>query len=121
MPCKGISAITKADVEAAKAQGFRYKLIGHARMRRRRRHGDRLPQKLPLSDPLAGVMGAQNALSLETDLMGKVTIQGAGAGKLETGFAILSDILAVHRCPDTRGSPARRLTRGLLYMLGAQF
>ena len=32
-------------------------------------------------------MGAQNALSLETDLMGKVTIQGAGAGKLETGFA----------------------------------
>ena len=43
-------------------------------------------------------MGAQNALSLETDLMGKVTIQGAGAGKLETGFAILSDILAVHRC-----------------------
>ncbi len=27
-----------------------------------------------------------------------ITIQGAGAGKLETGFAILSDILAVHRC-----------------------
>ena len=32
VPCKGISAITKADVEAAKAQGFRYKLIGHARI-----------------------------------------------------------------------------------------
>jgi homoserine dehydrogenase len=30
--------------------------------------------------------------------MGKVTIQGAGAGKRETGFAILSDILAIHRC-----------------------
>ena len=24
--------------------------------------------------------------------------QGAGAGKVETGFAILSDILAIHRC-----------------------
>lgn len=98
VPCKGISAITKADVEAAKAQGFRYKLIGHARCENGVVTATVSPQKLPLSDPLAGVMGAQNALSLETDLMGKVTIQGAGAGKLETGFAILSDILAIHRC-----------------------
>jgi len=95
--CKGISAITKADVEAAKAQGYRYKLIGHAKLENGAVTASVSPQKLPLSDPLAGVMGAQNALSLETDLMGKVTIQGAGAGKIETGFAILSDILAVHR------------------------
>ncbi len=98
VPCKGISAITKADVEAAKAQGFRYKLIGHAKSEGGVVTATVSPQKLPLSDPLAGVMGAQNALSFETDLMGKVTIQGAGAGKRETGFAILSDILAVHRC-----------------------
>jgi len=96
VPCKGISSITRTDVEAAKAQGFRYKLIGHARSEGGAVTATVSPQKLPLSDPLAGVMGAQNALSLETDLMGKVTIQGAGAGKLETGFAILSDILAIH-------------------------
>ena len=95
---KGISAITMADVAAAKAQGFRYKLIGQARSENGVITASVSPQKLPLSDPLAGVMGAQNALTLDTDLMGKVTIQGAGAGKLETGFAILSDILAVHRC-----------------------
>jgi len=29
--------------------------------------------------------------------MGKVTIQGAGAGKIETGYSILSDMLAIHR------------------------
>ncbi|MBN2265095.1 MAG: homoserine dehydrogenase [Candidatus Aminicenantes bacterium] len=98
VPCQGISSITKADVEAAKAEGFRYKLIGHAKIEDGAVAASVSPQKLPLTDPLAGVMGAQNALSLETDLMGKVTIQGAGAGKLETGFAILSDILAVHRC-----------------------
>jgi homoserine dehydrogenase len=97
VPCKGISAIAKADVEAAKAQGFRYKLIGQARIENGIVTATVSPQKLPLSDPLAGVMGAQNALSLETDLMGRVTIQGAGAGQLETGFAILSDMLAVHR------------------------
>jgi homoserine dehydrogenase len=98
VPCKGISAITKADVEAAKAAGFRYKLIAHAKNEGGVVTANVSPQKLPLADPLAGVMGAHNALSLETDLMGKVTIQGAGAGKVETGFAILSDILAIHRC-----------------------
>ena len=97
VPCKGISSITRADVEAAKAAGFRYKLIGHARREGGAVTATVSPQKLPLADPLAGVMGAQNALSLETDLMGKVTIQGAGAGKIETGFSILSDILAIHR------------------------
>ena len=98
VPCKGISSITKADVEAAKAQGLRYKLIGHARAESGVVTATVSPHKLPVSDPLAGVMGAQNALTFDTDLLGKVTIQGAGAGKLETGFAILSDILAVHRC-----------------------
>jgi homoserine dehydrogenase len=98
VPCKGISAITKADVNAAAGLGFRYKLIAQARKEAGGVVASVSPQKLPVSDPLAGVMGAHNALSLETDLMGKVTIQGAGAGKIETGFSILSDMLAISRC-----------------------
>jgi homoserine dehydrogenase len=95
---KGISSISKADVKAAAKGGFRYKLIAHAKREAGGVAASVAPQKLPFSDPLAGVMGAQNALSFETDLLGKVTIQGAGAGKIETGFSILSDILAIHRC-----------------------
>jgi len=53
--------------------------------------------RLPLSDPLAQVSGATNALTFSTELMGDVTIMGAGAGKNETGFALLSDLLALHR------------------------
>ena len=98
VPRKGISSISKADVAAAKKAGTRYKLIAHAKKEAGGIVASVSPQKLPLSDPLAGVMGAQNALSLQTDLVGKVTIQGAGAGKTETGFAILSDLLAIHRC-----------------------
>lgn len=95
----GISAISRADVLAAKSQGFRYKLIGRTARVDGKIEASVAPVKLPLSDPLAGVMGAQNALTFDTDLMGKVTIQGAGAGKIETGYSILSDMLAIHRCP----------------------
>ncbi len=94
----GISAISRADVLAAKDQGFRYKLIGRTALLNGKIDASVSPVKLPLSDPLAGVMGAHNALTFDTDLMGKVTVQGAGAGKIETGYSILSDMLAIHRC-----------------------
>jgi homoserine dehydrogenase len=93
---QGITALTGEQIQAAKDQGFRYKLIAQARRKEGKVDASVAPQKLPLSDPLAGVMGAQNALTFDTDLLGKVTIQGPGAGRLETGCAILGDILAIH-------------------------
>ena len=100
---EGITALNRGMVTAAKEQGFRYKLIAQAKRSGGRVEARVSPQKLPLTDPLSGVMGAQNALTFDTDLLGKVTIQGAGAGKIETGFSILSDILAVHRGLQARG------------------
>jgi homoserine dehydrogenase len=94
---QGITVLTKEQILAAKAEGYRYKLIAQAKKSGQKIAASVAPQKLPLSDPLAGVMGAQNALTFDTDLMGKVTIQGAGAGKTETGYSILADILAIHR------------------------
>jgi homoserine dehydrogenase len=94
---QGISAISRDMVQTARAEGCRYKLVGWAR-----REGARIsvgvsPRKLPLSDPLAGVMGARNALTFDLDLLGPVTISGAGAGRIETGQAVLQDLLAIHR------------------------
>jgi len=94
---EGITALNRGMIMTAKEQGFRYKLIAQTRKAGAKIDASVSPQKLPLSDPLSGVMGAQNALTFDTDLMGKVTIQGAGAGKTETGFSILSDMLAIHR------------------------
>jgi homoserine dehydrogenase len=93
----GISGITIDDIQKAKEEGKRYKLIASTR-----KEGDRVvasvkPERLPLSDPLAGVNGATNALTFRTDLSGDITIQGAGAGKIETGFAIMIDVLNIHR------------------------
>jgi homoserine dehydrogenase len=94
---QGITGLTREQILAARDQGFRYKLIAQAKKSAGGVEAAVSPQKLPLSDPLTGVMGAQNALTFDLDLMGKVTIQGAGAGKVETGYSILSDILAIHR------------------------
>ncbi|MBU4070596.1 MAG: homoserine dehydrogenase [Candidatus Thermoplasmatota archaeon] len=93
----GISGITIEDIQKAKAEGMRYKLIGSTRMENGNIVASVKPVKLPLSDPLAGVSGAANALTFSTDLSGDVTIQGPGAGKLETGFAIMIDVLNMHR------------------------
>ncbi len=94
---EGISRISRSDVLRAKDDGFRYKLIAFTRRGPNGVEAGVAPQKIPLSDPLAGIMGANNALTFDLDLMGKVTISGPGAGKTETGYSILSDMLAIHR------------------------
>ena len=89
----GITGISASDIADAKAAGQRYKLIATATPQ----GGSVKAARLPLDDPLASVGGSTNAITLETDLMGDVTLIGAGAGKLETGFAILSDLLAIQQ------------------------
>ena len=89
----GITEITAADIADAKAQGQRYKLIAEAAAD----GGNVSARRLPLSDALANVSGSTNAITLETDLMGDITLIGAGAGKFETGCAILSDLLTIHQ------------------------
>ena len=93
----GISGITIEDIQKAKAEGMRYKLIGSTRKEHGKIIASVKPVKLPLSDPLAGVSGAINALTFKTDLSGDITILGPGAGKLETGFAIMIDVLNMHK------------------------
>jgi homoserine dehydrogenase len=97
VPCEGITKITPDQIAEAAKQGKRYKLIGRAAL-----EGDTLtasvkPVALPLNDPLAGVGGATNAITFETDLLGAVTVVGPGAGRLETGFSILADLIEIGR------------------------
>jgi homoserine dehydrogenase len=94
--CKGITEISQKDIEEAKKLGKRWKLIGCIEKKNGQVVGSVAPEMVDLSHPLAGVMGAKNALTFTTDMLGDVTIIGPGAGRKETGFAILSDILAIH-------------------------
>jgi homoserine dehydrogenase len=89
----GITGITPQDITAAQAAGECYKLIANITPT----GGSVAPQRLPMTDPLAIVSGATNAITFKTDLMGDITLVGAGAGRLQTGFALLADLLAIHR------------------------
>ena len=94
---EGITGVTPRDIEAAKRQGKRIKLIAHAWREGARVRAKVSPELVELSDPLASVSGTTNALTFETDGLGAVTIIGKGAGGVETGHGILTDLLAIHR------------------------
>ena len=97
IPCKGITAITLDDIERAKKEGKRWKLIGEVRAEGDKVTASVAPMMVELSHPLAGVMGAVNAVTFSTDLMGDVTVTGPGAGRIETGYSILTDLLEIHQ------------------------
>jgi len=91
--CQGITGITSEDIQQAKTRNARWKLIGSVKDDGEQILAEVRPEMIPMSHPLAGIMGATNALTFSTDLMGDITIVGAGAGKIETGFSILTDLL----------------------------
>jgi homoserine dehydrogenase len=97
IPREGITKISESEIDNAKAENRRWRLLVECE----KVNGDVTltvaPQKLELSDPLSNVMGTKNALTISTDVMGDITIYGRGAGRQETGFAILSDLLWIHR------------------------
>ena len=96
-PCEGITGITTDDIAKASTEGQRFKLIGRVW-----RDGDQVrasvgPKLMDLAHPLAGVGGATNAMTITTDALHDVTIVGPGAGRVETGFSLLNDLLAIRR------------------------
>lgn len=93
----GITGITKADIEEAKASGQHWKLIGSLEKSQAGITASVKPVRLPSEHPLANVKGATNAITYTTDLLGDVTLIGPGAGRLETGYALICDLLSIYR------------------------
>jgi homoserine dehydrogenase len=94
---EGITRLTPEDIAAAKAAGERWKLIGRVETIDGKVAASVKPTRLPIHHPLASVGGATNAITFSTDLLGDVTLVGPGAGRIETGYAIVGDLLAIHR------------------------
>jgi homoserine dehydrogenase len=86
----GITKITPEALELANKNNYVVKLICEAG------NGNLTvaPRLVPKRHPLA-VGGTMNVASILTDLAGRITISGKGAGSIETASSILSDILYI--------------------------
>ncbi len=97
IPTVGISQITKEDIEKAKKENRKIKLIASAK-----KVGDNVeyfvkPVELPLEHPLASVGNEFNAVFVQGNAVGELMFYGKGAGPLPTGSAVLGDVLDIAR------------------------
>lgn len=95
IPTEGISKITMADIDAAKAKNCKIKLIAQAK-----KDGDNIeysvkPMEIENSHPLAGVSNEFNAIYVTGNAVDEIMFYGKGAGALPTGSAVVGDILAI--------------------------
>ena len=100
---EGITKITPADIECARALGYKIKLLGRAM-----RTGPNsvtafvAPHLISRSAPLANVDGVMNGISVRGDAVGEAMFFGPGAGSLPTASAVAADIIDCVRDPKTR-------------------
>lgn len=94
---EGITSISIKDVENALNEGKHWKLIAHAVRKGKSISASVKPIKVDEDDPLSAITGATNAITFTTDSLNDVTISGPGAGKIETGFALLNDLIYISK------------------------
>ena len=103
---EGIRALAPQDFQYARELGYAVKLLAIAE----RHDGGVLarvhPALLPQTEPLARIDGVQNAVQVHGDLVGTLTLQGAGAGAAPTTSAVLADTLDLARSL-AKGTPPR--------------
>jgi homoserine dehydrogenase len=94
---EGIAALSVDRLAAARARGGRVKLVARARREGRRVRASVVPTELRATDLLAGLEGQQNAVILETDLLGEIAIVQRGSGLTPTAYALVSDLVTIAR------------------------
>ncbi|HET9015083.1 MAG TPA: homoserine dehydrogenase [Thermomicrobiaceae bacterium] len=93
----GISGVTAAEVEQARARGGAIKLIASAELDGERATLRVAPTFVAGSEMLAHVGANFNAIEIVGDRVGPLVLTGQGAGPLPTASAILSDIVEAAR------------------------
>jgi homoserine dehydrogenase len=92
---KGITEVSSEQINVFSRWGYKVKHLARIRNEQGRFVSSVKPVLVDADHPLYGVEDVQNAIMVETSLAGKVTIQGAGAGKLPTASAMVEDLTFV--------------------------
>lgn len=94
---EGIRHVTALDIALADELGFRIKLLGIA-VREAGGISTRVhPCMVPVAAPIARVDGVFNAVVAEGDAVGRVLLEGRGAGAGPTASAVVADLIDLAR------------------------
>jgi homoserine dehydrogenase len=94
---KGISGVSKDDIQYGKKLGYEVKLLGIAENHDGHISVSVQPTMVKSSHPLAAVNGVFNAVYIYGEAVGETMFYGPGAGELPTATSIVADLVAVVR------------------------
>src|SRR3989475_12082506 len=94
---EGIEGVEPVDFRYARELGYAIKLVAHTQRHTGRVEARVHPAMISLDHPLARVEGAENAVFVEGDLVGKVLLMGQGAGGRPTASAVVGDLIDLAR------------------------
>jgi homoserine dehydrogenase len=95
----GITGVTAADLSRANRDGLAIRLLASARRRPAdgRIEAAVLPTAVPEASALGSTNGVRNRIEIEAEGLGRLAVEGPGAGGVATAAAVLADLLAVRR------------------------
>jgi len=110
---EGIRHISRLDIDFAEELGFRIKLLGIARATDHGLEQRVHPCMVPRATPIAAVEGVFNAVVAEGDFVGRVVLEGRGAGAFPTASSVAADLvdIAAGRHVPAFGVPAGSLNQ----------
>lgn len=94
---EGIRCISALDIAFAQEFGFRIKLLGLAQQTESGIAARVHPCLVPEDSSIAGVDGVFNAVVAEGDFVGRVMVEGRGAGAGPTASAVVADLIDIAR------------------------
>jgi homoserine dehydrogenase len=94
---EGIRGISAIDIAFAAELGYRIKLLGIARQTEAGVAARVHPCMVPEAAPIARVDGVFNAVVAEGDFVGRVMLEGRGAGAGPTASAVVADLVDIAR------------------------
>jgi homoserine dehydrogenase len=108
---EGIRHVSRLDIDFAEELGYRIKLLGIARRTEEGLEQRVHPCMVRRDTPIAAVEGVFNAVVAEGDFVGRVVLQGRGAGAFPTASAVAADLvdIAAGRIVATFGVPVAAL------------
>ena len=92
---EGIRHVSRLDIDFAEELGYRIKLLGIARLTENGIEQRVHPCMVPRGTPIAAVEGVFNAVVAEGDFVGRVVLEGRGAGAFPTASSVAADLVDI--------------------------